>query len=400
MQIKMYRLIIGGRGRRVPDGGGMDLRNVCSQCFGDRDLRAMIRAHAGPRGCYFCERRDAPTMPFQDVVQFILERIETFYGRAGDQLPYESREGGYQGWHIDSYDMIRDEIELDLPRDARDELFHAIVDGIGDDVWCEHDWLTLEPDESLRFSWDRFCEIVKHGRRFFFQNIGESDGRDPDTRSPFQLLGTVCRHADGAGLVIDIPAGLRLYRARARKPRRPITSPADLGPPPNHLATQSNRMNPPGISMFYGADGRALAVAEIRNAMASVGCFATLRSMRILDLAHLPAIPGFFSTAYRIDRLILAFLSDFADIIIQPVDRNDRVNVDYIPTQVFTEFIRDFEFEGGKVDGLRYRSATGEKGTNYVLFAGQGDVVNAAPQDPFMRTSPWLELVGVKHIRI
>ena len=134
--------------------------------------------------------------------------------------------------------------------------------------------------------------------------------------------------------------------------------------------------------------------------MASVGCFATLRSMRILDLAHLPAIPGFFSTAYRIDRLILAFLSDFADIIIQPVDRNDRVNVDYIPTQVFTEFIRDFEFEGGKVDGLRYRSATGEKGTNYVLFAGQGDVVNAAPQDPFMRTSPWLELVGVKHIRI
>lgn len=188
MQIKMYRLIIGGRGRRVPDGGGMDLRNVCSQCFGDRDLRAMIRAHAGPRGCYFCERRDAPTMPFQDVVQFILERIETFYGRAGDQLPYESREGGYQGWHIDSYDMIRDEIELDLPRDARDELFHAIVDGIGDDVWCEHDWLTLEPDESLRFSWIASVKSSSTAAGSFFRISVNQTGGTPTRDRPSSYL--------------------------------------------------------------------------------------------------------------------------------------------------------------------------------------------------------------------
>ncbi len=374
--------------------------NVCARCFSDRDLIKMIRDHAGPRGCHFCERRDAPTMPFDDVVAFILERIETFYGRAGDQLPYESREGGYQAWHIDSYDVIRDEIELDLPRDASDDLFRAIVDGIGDEVWCAYDWLTLEPDDSLRFSWDRFCQIVKHSRRFFFHDIGKSEGRDPDSRSPFQLLGNVCHHAEDAGLVLTIPEGLKLFRARSRKPRHPLTSPKDLGPPPDHLATQSNRMNPPGISMFYGADRQGLAVAEIRNSMASVGCFATRRPIRILDLAHLPEIPGFFSTAYRMDRLVLSFLADFADIIIEPVDRTDRVNVDYIPTQVFTEFIRDFEFAGGKIDGLRYRSATGEKGTNYVLFAGQGDVINAEPPESFMEANPWLDLVSVKQVRI
>jgi hypothetical protein len=359
----------------------------------------MIRGHGGPRGCHYCGRKDAATMPIRDVTDFILERIETFYGRAGDQLPYESREGGYQGWHIDSYDMIYDQIGLDLPRDNDQSLFRAIVDGIGDDIWCDFDWLVLDLDDSLRFSWERFCAIVKHRRRFFFHDIGESDGHDPDARSPFQFLETVCQHAEREGLVIELPAGQRFYRARARKMRKPITSPAALGPPPEDRATQSNRMNPPGISMFYGADRRKLAIAEIRNSMASVGTFQTKRPIRILDLAHLPDVPGFFSTAYRVEQRIMRFLHEFARLIIQPVERTDRINVDYIPTQVFTEFIRDFAFEGGKIDGLRYRSATGEKGTNYVLFAGPSDVVDAAPSDPFMTTRPWLELIGVKHLR-
>lgn len=339
-------------------------------------------------------------MSFQEVVKFILERIETFYGRAGDQLPYESREGGYQGWHIDSYDMICDQIGLDLPRDNSRRLFQAILDGIGDDIWCEYDWLVLEPDESLRFSWERFCEIVKHRRRFFFHDLEQSDGRDPDARSPLQFLDTVCQHAEAAGLIIELPVGQVLYRARARKPRRRITSPAELGPPPEHLTTQSNRMNPPGIPMFYGADRRKLAVAEIRNSMASVGTFRINRSIRILDLSNLPEVPGFFSTAFRMEQRILSFLSDFAGLIVQPVDRSDRVNVDYIPTQVFTEFIRDFQFGGGKIDGLRYRSATHERGSNYVLFAGQLDVVDAAPPHPFITRQPWLELVRVSHVRL
>ncbi len=339
-------------------------------------------------------------MPFQEVVSFILERIETFYGRAADQLPYESREGGYQGWHIDSYDMIRDQIGLDLPRDDNDRLFFEIVEGIGDDTWCDYDWLALEPDASLRFSWTQFCEIVKHRRRFFFHDIGRTEGHDPDSRSPFEFLETVCRHAEEADLIIEIPAGHTLYRARARKPRSPVTSPAELGPPPPHLATQSNRMNPPGISMFYGADRRKLAVSEIRTSMASVGYFRINRTIRVLDLADLPDTPGFFSTAYRMEQRILSFLSEFAELIIQPVDRSNRVNVDYIPTQVFTEFIRDFPFSGGVVDGLRYRSATGEKGTNYVLFAGPEDVVDATLPSPFMSSAPWLELVKVKHVRM
>ncbi|MCQ1856220.1 RES family NAD+ phosphorylase [Neorhizobium galegae] len=136
------------------------------------------------------------------------------------------------------------------------------------------------------------------------------------------------------------------------------------------------------------------------NTVGLVRRIETERLFRILDRASLQKVPGFCSMATRMDRLILRFLRQFAKLIIQPVERNDRVNVDYIPTQVFTEFLRDFEFDGGCIDGLRYRSATGEKGTNYVLFANQSDVFDAVTPEPSEQSNPWLRLVGVKQMRI
>ncbi|WP_334000280.1 RES family NAD+ phosphorylase [Sphingomonas aurantiaca] len=91
-------------------------------------------------------------------------------------------------------------------------------------------------------------------------------------------------------------------------------------------------------------------------------------------MVDLPPIPGFFSTASRPRRQYLSFLHAFARRISLPVPRNDRTNVNYLPTQVFTEFLRDADFDGRRVDGIRYPSATGEGGSNVVLFATQTDV--------------------------
>jgi hypothetical protein len=125
----------------------------------------------------------------------------------------------------------------------------------------------------------------------------------------------------------------------------------------------------------------------------------TTRPIRLPNLARLPPVPGFFSHAGRREKLTLAFLHEFSDIIIEPVDRNDRINIDYIPTQVFTEFLRDFRFEGGRIDGLMYRSATGERGVNYVLFASPEEIEGASSARPFVAKNPWLRLVQVWHRR-
>lgn len=71
---------------------------------------------------------------------------------------------------------------------------------------------------------------------------------------------------------------------------------------------------------------------------------------------------------------MLGFLHEFARLIVQPVPLDDRMHIDYIPTPVFTEFLRDHRFQAYRIDGLLYRSAMGRKGCNVVLFAGPNDV--------------------------
>lgn len=380
-----------------PSGDGSP---VCAECFEDGDLQALIVDYDGPPGCEFCGEDDAPTMPVDEVAAHIGGRLATFYGKAVDQLPYIGREGGYQGWNVDTYDLLMDEVGLGLARNGSDDLLADIVAEIGDDQWCEYDWLILEPDESLRFSWASFCEIVKTQRRFFFHNVGADQRGGPDERSPGQFLAELTSHIGERGLIREEPAGCRMFRARVRQPGQRHTTPASLGPPPTEYATQSNRMNPPGIPMFYGADGAALATSEIRAASASVGEFGTLRPLRMLDLVDLPPVPGFFSDADRMDIMVLGFLREFARMIIQPVERNDRTQIEYIPTQVFTEFLRDFPFEDGPIDGIKYQSATGMPGVNYVLFAGPEDVEDAAPVKEFGQGAPFLRLLNVEHVEI
>jgi len=99
-----------------------------------------------------------------------------------------------------------------------------------------------------------------------------------------------------------------------------------------------------------------------------------VRPLRVLDLRRLPRVPGLFSDAARDHRLALRFLHHFADDIMTPVARDQRVHVDYLPSQVVTEFLRDYAFDEGKVDGIAYGSSIHRIGWNVALFAGPVDL--------------------------
>ena len=153
---------------------------VCAKCFSDEDIVEFITDWDGPPGCDFCSKKDAPTAPLQDLADHMRERISEFYGLAHDQLPYESREGGYQGAHWDTYELLYDQVELDLPRDSKD-LLYELTFAIGDETWCDYNWLSLDYDDSLNYGWREFCEVIKHDRRFFF--VLEKPSKDKVIRS-------------------------------------------------------------------------------------------------------------------------------------------------------------------------------------------------------------------------
>lgn len=94
-------------------------------------------------------------------------------------------------------------------------------------------------------------------------------------------------------------------------------------------------------------------------------------------MADLPDVPGLFSDAHREYRLGLVFLYAFSSEITKPVERDERVHVEYIPSQVVTEYIRDAKIGKRGFDGIRYPSALKKKGSNIVLFATPENVEEA-----------------------
>ena len=364
----------------------MSIERVCSACFDDDDIREWIRKVGGPRGCDACGKFDSPTCALPDLCDHIQSCLEQYWGFAVEQLPYESAEGGYQGMTWDTTEILFDEVGLSLPRDDNDRLFYALLDGLTDQIWCEYDWLTLDVDVALRTSWKQFCETVKHRRRFFFHSDGTDDR---DSYTPATLLASIARIGQRNGLIRSLPIDIKLWRARPDLPRNQKVGAADFGPPPLHLALQSNRMNPPGIPMLYLASTAKTALRETCVKESLVGKWRPMRPLRILDLRRLPDIPGIFSDADRTTLLTLRFLHHFGREIMTPVARDQRVHIDYLPSQVLTEFFRDFEFEQGRVEGIAYGSTVSKGGWNLALFA---DTIDLGLEEPAWasKPDPWI----------
>ena len=341
------------------------MNRVCTRCIGDNDLKSWIRAKGGSRGCDYCRTSYAPTVELSELCEHIEFCICQYWGRAVDQLPYESAEGGYQGRTWDTYDIVFDKMCLDLPLDQKDSLRYAIVGGVGDEIWCDYDWLSLDEDVAMISSWARFCEVVKHKRRFFFQDQGY-DPEDRDSHSPLAILHTIATYSEKQQLIKTISPGTKLYRARDDLVH-PKHSADAFGPPPTYVC-QNNRMNPAGVPMFYAAFKRSTAVKEVKATKAALGRFTTTQHLRVLDLTQLPPEPGYFADTRRDSAMQLSFLNHFANEIMQPVGRDQLVHVEYVPSQIVTEFLRDYPFEGGSIDGVLYNSVASPGAKNVVLF--------------------------------
>jgi RES domain len=65
----------------------------------------------------------------------------------------------------------------------------------------------------------------------------------------------------------------------------------------------------------------------------------------------------------------LIFMNRFLPDFSSPIERDDRIHIDYVPTQVITEYLRDAKLGGDPpVEGIKYRSARRKEGICYVLF--------------------------------
>lgn len=142
-------------------------------------------------------------------------------------------------------------------------------------------------------------------------------------------------------------------------------------------------MSPEGISMFYAAGDPDTALAELRPRTfpraATVATWVTAHEFPYLDLVDI-TIPSTFDMTGRVRRPWLGFLSRFAAELAKPIDI-DAGPIDYVPTQIFTEYVRHVlvDVDATPLRGIRYGSATRLGGISRVLFVDPSGCCETGP---------------------
>jgi len=343
-------------------------KHVCSDCFADEYIKGFIESQAESLKCDFCGKESSEPIAadIDEVIEYILDCISTEWGDPDDEgVPVE---GGEYVWSVtDSYDLIQYEIELD----ANPDVTEAIIQACGGRLWVKRDYRTAD---LMLSGWALFVEEIKHHRRYFF-------GLDEDDRFSFDILPS--KFLDRLGEEISeyelsktLTTSDIIYRARIHDPDVTLSNASELGPPPAELAVYPNRMSPAGIPMFYGSFDSATVIKETykakkdRPAVVAIGKFKPLRELRLLDLTSLPDVPSIFDDNRGYLRPIISFLRAFVDEVSKPIEKDDESHIEYVPTQVFTEYIRHaYKFEdGSKFEGIIYPSSIQPSGISCVLF--------------------------------
>ena len=330
-------------------------KHVCSDCFGDECIKGFIESQAEALKCDFCGKESSEPIAadIDEVIEYILDSISTEWGNPDDEgVPVE--DGEYVWAVTDSYDLFMDEFEFD----ANPDVTEVIIQACSDRLWFKKEFRSAAP---MLSGWALFVEEIKHHRRYFF-GIDEDERLSLDI-FPSKFLDRLGKEISELDLIKSLRTSDIIYRARIHDPNITLSNASELGSPPTELAVYPNRMSPAGISMFYGSFNIDTVIKETfkakkdRPSVATIGRFKPLRELQVLDLTSLPDIPSIFDEHRGYQRSTIIFLQSFVDDLSKPIEKDDRSHIEYVPTQVFTEYIRHaYKFEDGtKFEGIVLR---------------------------------------------
>jgi len=364
----------------VPD------KYVCADCFEDYAIREFIKENAVEKKCSYCGKKSKVpiAVELELAVDFICQGINTEWEDPAQSMGWESAEGGYQGARfIDSDELIRYEIE-ELFNTKEEVLDDIVLSLVGSHDWCQKDPYGLRKEEALSLSWADFAEQVKHYTRYVFLELNdETDDfhRDldmiPISKMLSRLSWEISKMEYDIKMISALDVGSKIFRARIHDKEKKLTTAKKMGTVPINKAKYANRMSPAGIPMFYGSFEANTAFKEIvdisesrRGKVVSIATFKTLKKLRVLDLCHLPEVPSLFDKNSRHLRSSLIFMRHFREEFRKPINKSKSDDIEYVPTQVFTEYIRHKyeDIDGNPIAGILYPSSRNPGGISCVLF--------------------------------
>jgi hypothetical protein len=356
--------------------------NVCPDCFANAGLKrriVSIRPAASQGPCDFHPAKKGVPI---DAVARIVDPVfrELYWGGPDD--------GNI--WLDDRGDLLVD-VLYDLTQADDDRTLEALIGALvdeddywppdGEEAFYDPEYrYTLQPDTSGQHigTWQAFRRSLMFESRFFNPDAekslntifrGVQQLRDANKQGPVYLIAPDAREA-------------RFFRARTANSieeadRIKADLARELGPPPENLR-KAGRLNPSGISAFYGAFDLATCIAELRPSVGGSVISAQFRLARpicVLDttrFADRPASVNLFANGALARARLFQFMQWFMEDIARPVFPGDE-HLEYLPTQAVAEFLNKrfqipFAGELRGIDAVIFRSAQRPGGKNIVIL--------------------------------
>jgi len=354
--------------------------SVCTSCFGNEAIKEFIELQGDSLECAYCDSEDIKSCNLNSVVAHIVESIYFEWDDpANAGVGWESAEGGWLGVEtVATYELLTSELDLDI---ENDELINDINSSILNTEWCKKSPYSLDEDQRLFYGWQNFSDFVKYNSRYVLfktdNNKKDQIVFSQEEMEPEEVLKSIGLFINRHNLISTIDTSENIYRVRIVDKNISFENDEkELGSPPTEFCTFANRMSPAGISMFYGAFDIDTAIKETyepeRNITkkAIYGLFNPIRQLTLVNLSEIPSVPSLFDEN-RYDRDSLSFLNDFIEDFCKPIERADKAHIDYVPTQIVTEYFRHVLLleEGKQIDGVIYPSSKDDKKKCIVIFA-------------------------------
>lgn len=340
---------------------------VCSQHIKDDFISKYIKDKGTKGKCDYCNKK-INVVELNIVLELLITGIDYLF-EDPNQSRYINKEGvhGLDGNTFDFYDLwYEDYLGLNI---NNTNLFEDIYNYLSNEsLYCYLDEYGSEKD-FLNDSWSHFKRIVKHKARFVFHFSKIFSNFNLD--DPISILDKVQNSIINFNLITELKENSTLYRCRQHKKEKEVKLAKHLASAPLNFSKANGRMNPAGISMFYSSKSKKLTVKEVvdftdnSKPFYTTGIFRTKKTLKLVDLTKIPIAGSIFDSTANPDIDTISFLNGFIKDITKPIDNEDTI-IEYIPTQIVTEYIR---FNPKlNVDGIIYPSSKESSLKNIVLF--------------------------------
>lgn len=361
----------------------MHIEYICWRCVGDDYLKKEIKERRRVNVCSLCSR-NARCYSFVELVNRVDEVFKEYFIHAEEITRFLFEDDTNDAFSeqdgktteqvvielIDCHHKVAEEIAEKLEERESYDVLKNGENGFyfGEKIFVER---SIYPYYLLEI-WEEFCSEVKHQHRFLSPNVLKylndifGDISVLQLNYNNQLIHTI--ESDGEQCIIfrarstdDIHKAIKMHECPEEK----------LSPPPKEKATPG-RMNPAGIPVFYGSFESGTCLSEVRPYVGEwviIGEFKIIKPLKILDLTVLDEpvpIMSYFHPSYKDIMQLIYFMKYFHMEVQKPILPKDEA-LDYLPTQVVSEYLANPNQFHPMVDGIIFNSSQSD-GKNITLF--------------------------------